>query len=49
MKKNFTLHYNEAFVDDIIHLNEICDKEFECDGDSLHVKLVIEMLEGGIK
>lgn len=49
MKKLFALTYEEGFIDDIIHINKLCGEEFECDGDSLHVKVVLETRGEDIK
>ncbi|QHJ72681.1 hypothetical protein [Escherichia phage 2725-N35] len=49
MKHVFGFQYEEEFIDDLIYLNEIYGKEFECDGDYLQVKLVIETFKEDIK
>lgn len=49
MKNVFGFRYEEEFIDDLIYLNEIYGGEFECDGDSLHVKVILETLEEDIE
>lgn len=42
MRKLFAFPYKEEFIDDLNYLNERNGQEFECDGDSLHVKVWLE-------
>lgn len=42
MKQLFAFEYDEEFVCDLMYLNERNGQEFECDGDSLRVKVWLE-------
>lgn len=43
MKQLFSFAYEEEFVCDLMHLNERNGQEFECDGDTMHIKTELEV------
>ena len=43
MKQLFAFPYEEEYVCDIIYLNERNGQEFECDGDTMYIKMELEV------
>lgn len=43
MKQLFAFSYDEEFVCDLMYLNERNGQEFECDGDTMHIKTELEI------
>lgn len=43
MKQLFAFSYEEEFVCDLMYLNERNGQEFDCDGDTMHIKTWLEV------